>query len=170
MTQERPGCMCVRHGYMCRGLVFYKTMSQNRRDDISAYCCQVFITCGTSTNFTWVTSWFILQTYLSLQVKGHHGETEVEEEVLLLQALQGSAHTERHGAGTSEEQRGAEHVHDAQAHDAHEAGLQHKHTHASRKRLNSSAPGHRRCSRCNPATTPLTAERMRHPSTAQIHF
>lgn len=69
-----------------------------------------------------------MHAYLSLQVKGHHGETQVEEKVLLLEALQGPAHTERHHVGPEDEHRGAEYVNDAQADDAHEANLQHKHT------------------------------------------
>jgi len=52
------------------------------------------------------------QMYLSLQVKGHHGETQVEEEVLLLHALQGAAHTERHHVGSLDENDGANYVHD----------------------------------------------------------
>lgn len=65
----------------------------------------------------------ILQTYLSLKVKGHHGETEVKQEVLLLEALQGPAHTEGHHVGPLNEQRGADDVDHAQTHDAHETDL-----------------------------------------------
>lgn len=72
-----------------------------------------------------------MHMYLSLEVKGHHGETEVKQEVLLLEALQSSAHTERHHVGPLDEQRGAEHVNHAQTHDAHETNLQPE-THHSR--------------------------------------
>ena len=68
-----------------------------------------------------------MHTYLSLKVKGHHGETEVEQEVLLLQTLQGPAYTERHHVWPLDEQRGAEDVDRAQTHDAHEAHLQQTH-------------------------------------------
>lgn len=61
--------------------------------------------------------------YLSLKVKSHHGETEVKEEVLLLEALQGPAHTEGHHVGSLNEQCGADDVDHAQTHDAHETGL-----------------------------------------------
>ncbi len=65
-----------------------------------------------------------MHIYLSLEVKGHHGETEVEQEVLLLKALQGPTHTERHHVGPPDEQCGAEDVDHAQTHDAHETNLQ----------------------------------------------
>lgn len=64
-----------------------------------------------------------MNMYLSLQVKGHHGETEVEQEVLLLQALQGPAHAEGHHVGPPDEQRGAGHVDHTQTHDAHKTNL-----------------------------------------------
>lgn len=62
-------------------------------------------------------------TYLSLQVERHHGKTEIKQEVLLLQALQGSAHPEGHHVGPPEQQYGAEHLDGAQTHDADEADL-----------------------------------------------
>lgn len=61
--------------------------------------------------------------YLSLEVKGHHGEAEVEEKVLLLEPLQGPPHTERHHVGPLDEQRGAEDVDHAETHDAHKTNL-----------------------------------------------
>lgn len=61
--------------------------------------------------------------YLCLQIKGHHGETEVKQKVLLLEALQGPAHTEGHHVGPLDEQRGAADVDQAQTCDAHKAGL-----------------------------------------------
>lgn len=61
--------------------------------------------------------------YLSLQVKGHHGETQVQQKVLLLKALQGPAHAERHHVGPPDEEQGAEDVECAQADRAHEANL-----------------------------------------------
>lgn len=64
------------------------------------------------------------QLYLSLQVERHHGETEVKQEVLLLEALQGSAHPEGHHVGPLEEQRGAEDLDSTQTHDTDEADLQ----------------------------------------------
>lgn len=67
-------------------------------------------------------------SYLCLQVKGHHGETKVQQEVLLLEALEGATHTERHHVGPLDEQRGAEDVDRAQTHDAHKPDLPHKHT------------------------------------------
>lgn len=51
-----------------------------------------------------------LCVYLSLQVKGHHGETQVQQKVLLLVALQGPAHAERHRVGPPDEEQGAEDV------------------------------------------------------------
>lgn len=64
-----------------------------------------------------------MQLYLSLQVERHHGETEIKQEVLLLEALQGSAHPEGHHVGPHEEQRGAQDLDRAQTHDADEADL-----------------------------------------------
>lgn len=64
--------------------------------------------------------------YLSLKVKGHHGETEVEQEVLLLEPVQGTAHAKRHHVGPLDEQRGAEDVDHAQTHDAHKTNLPQK--------------------------------------------
>lgn len=68
----------------------------------------------------------VMCTYLSLQVKGHHRETKIEQEVLLLKPLQGSAHTKRHHVRPLDEQGGAQDVEHAQTHDAHEANLRHK--------------------------------------------
>lgn len=70
--------------------------------------------------------WRGMHIYLCLQVKGHHGEAEVEQEVLLLQPLQRPAHTERHHVGPLDEQSGAEDVDHTQTHDAHKANLRHK--------------------------------------------
>lgn len=67
--------------------------------------------------------WNSTQLYLSLQVERHHGEAEVKQEVLLLEALQGSAHPEGHHVGPLEEQRGAQDLDGAQTHDADEADL-----------------------------------------------
>lgn len=67
--------------------------------------------------------------YLSLQVKGHHGETKVEQVVLFLEALQGPAHTERHHVGPLDEQYGAADVDHAKTHDAHKPDLPHTHIH-----------------------------------------
>ncbi len=64
-----------------------------------------------------------MHAYLSLEVKGHHGETEVKQEVLLLDALQGPAHTECHHVWPCDEQCGAEHQENAQTHDAHKTDL-----------------------------------------------
>lgn len=64
-----------------------------------------------------------MHMYLRLQIKGHHGETEVKQEVLLLEALQGPAHTEGHHVGPLDEQYGAADVDQAQTCDADEAGL-----------------------------------------------
>ena len=63
---------------------------------------------------------------LSLQVKGNHGEAEVEQEILLLEALQGPTHTEGHHVGSLDKQRRAENMHHAQTHDAHKTNLQDK--------------------------------------------
>lgn len=64
-----------------------------------------------------------MHIYLSLKVKGHHGEAEVKQEILLLEGLQGPAHTERHHVGPLYEQCGAEDVDNAQTHDAHKTYL-----------------------------------------------
>lgn len=64
-----------------------------------------------------------MHMYLCLQIKGHHGETEVKQEVLLLKALQGPAHTEGHHVGPPDEQYGAADVDQAQTCDAHKADL-----------------------------------------------
>lgn len=61
--------------------------------------------------------------HLSLQVERHHGETEIKQEVLLLEGLQGSAHPEGHHVGPLDEQGGAENVDGAQTHDAPKADL-----------------------------------------------
>lgn len=71
-----------------------------------------------------------LVLYLSLQVKGHHGETQVKQEVLPLETLQGPPDTERHHVWPLDEQEGAENVQYAQTHDAHETGLQHEQSRA----------------------------------------
>lgn len=90
------------------------------------------------------------EPYLSLQVKGHHGEAEIKQEVLLLEALQGSAHPEGHHVGPLEEQRGAEDLDGAQTHDADEAHLR-----AQTRGPSQAGAPHRRSSGADLAASPL---------------
>lgn len=61
--------------------------------------------------------------YLCLQIKGEHGEAEVEHEVLGLEALQGSPHPECHHGLALDEDEGTDDIEGAHQQDQHKTGL-----------------------------------------------
>ena len=91
------------HNQAHPGVIFTITISK------SSLCCSLYVVTPGS--------------HLSLQVKGHHGEAQVEQEVTLLEALQGPAHAKGHPIRRPDEQAGADDVDHAHTQYAHKPNL-----------------------------------------------
>lgn len=66
--------------------------------------------------------------YLCLKIKGQHGKTEVQHEVLWLQAFESTTHAEGHHVLTLNEDDGTDHIKGTNQEDQNEAGLMERET------------------------------------------